>query len=129
MKPYKVYLDKGDTVTKKLDPKIKEERAQKRKMEQIKKDKVKRNILTALLNEYGTVKKVAETLDVSISAIYERMKRLGIEMVETNPHQKVILEALLKQHKTIEKASYAYGMTPEEFKREMKLAGIKNSKK
>lgn len=116
-------------MTKKLDPKIKEERAQKRKMEQIKKDKVKRNILTALLNQYGTVKKVAETLGVSTSAIYERMKRLGIEMVETNPHQKVILEALLKQHKTIEKASYAYGMTPEEFKREMKLAGIKNSKK
>jgi len=112
-------------VTKKLDPKIKEERTQKRKRKQREKDRVKRNILIALLKQYGTAKKVAEILGVSTSTIYQRMKRLGIDMEETNPHLKIILEALLKQHKTIEKASYAYGMTPEDFKVEMNLAGFK----
>lgn len=115
-------------MTKKLDPQVKEARLQERKAKQIEEDKIKRNILEALLNKHGNGKKVAEALGVSNSTIYERMKRLGIELVEVNPHNKVILEALLKEYKTIDKAAKAYGKTPEEFRKEMKQAGIKNSK-
>jgi DNA-binding NtrC family response regulator len=90
-------------MTQKLDPKVKKERAEKRKTEE---DRVKRNELTALLNQHGNAKKVAEVLGVTSSTIYERMARLKIEtnygFIENEPkdpkERKKWLEGLLKKH-------------------------------